>query len=165
MKIEIEREEDGRRIFAWLTADSRARDAWTDALGRSAQLRVRLRIDATAPLLHTLPWETLRATRVDGAEFDVAASAETPFSRYLATTREHGVPVDLPLRIVVAIAAPENLGSLGLAAIDADAEWAALECDRRGGTRLRMTTSCPAAAAVTATRSPASPAPMTRRSV
>jgi hypothetical protein len=43
--------------------------------------------------------------------------------------------------------------------------WAADEWDRLGGTILRQILSKPAAAASTATRSPASPAPMLSRSV
>jgi len=42
--------------------------------------RIRLRLDADAPELHALPWETLRDPASD---LDLAAADATPFPRFL----------------------------------------------------------------------------------
>ena len=115
---------DGAALFAWLFANTALREAWEHARGQHPQRRIRLRIDATAPELHALPWESLRDPATG---LDLAATDATPFSRYLAGTWHPGAPLlTRPLKLLVAIAAPENLADYGLAPLDAEAEWAAL---------------------------------------
>jgi hypothetical protein len=92
---------DGQRLFNTLLGSGRLREAW--GATRSRQRRVRLRIDP--PELHALPWELLH----DG-QVMLAASASTPFSRYL--------PIDLPwgqliarrpIRVLAVISNPSDL--------------------------------------------------------
>jgi hypothetical protein len=52
--------DDGERLFEWLFADSLLRAAWAEVRGQNPLRRVRLRIDASAPELHAIPWELLR---------------------------------------------------------------------------------------------------------
>jgi formylglycine-generating enzyme required for sulfatase activity len=97
--------EDGRRLFGWLLADDNLREAWAEVRGAHPRRRLRLRIDGAAPELHALPWELLH----DGTGF-LAASGNTPFSRYWAVSQELPEPLDeRPVRILVAIANPHNL--------------------------------------------------------
>jgi hypothetical protein len=51
---------DGERLLRWLLADPAVKEAWDRANGLDGYCRVRLRIDAAAPELHTMPWELLR---------------------------------------------------------------------------------------------------------
>ena len=117
----------GTTLYNWLTGDLRIRSAVDVARGAAARMRIRLRIDADAPALHALPWETLRLPQPDGDVVELAASAATPFSRYLTTADAPTEYLTPPLRMLVAIAAPDGLDGLGFAAIDADAEWTQLE--------------------------------------
>jgi hypothetical protein len=115
---------DGDRLFAWLTADPTLRAAWTEARATAPQRRIRLRIDAAAPELHALPWELLRDSDLG---IEVSAADATPFSRYLAGAWQPGSPIlQRPLKMLVAVAAPANLADLGVAPLDAVAEFAAL---------------------------------------
>ena len=114
---------DGERLFERLFADRRLKTAWAEARGLSRRRRLRLRIDASAPELHTLPWELLRDADPGTAGADLAASADTPFSRYLAGRRHRGGPVlERPIRLLVAIADPADLEDYGLTPIDVAAE-------------------------------------------
>ncbi|MEE9146812.1 MAG: CHAT domain-containing protein, partial [Candidatus Tectomicrobia bacterium] len=117
--------QDGQRLFNWLFADDRLKTAWAEARGRYPQRRIRLRIDAAAPELHAIPWEGLSDADPQSLPQSMAASAATPFSRYLAGGWEPGSPVGtLPIRILVAIAAPDfQASSYDLQAIDAEREW------------------------------------------
>ena len=118
---------EGELLFSQLFHDDRLKQAWAEARGQSRRRRLRLRIDEAAPELHALPWETLRDAD-SGAAADLAAAADTPLSRYLAGRWRPGRPVlERPIRILVAIANPENLDEYGLAALDAEAERRALE--------------------------------------
>jgi formylglycine-generating enzyme required for sulfatase activity len=120
--------DDGRRLFNWLLADDRLKKAWAEARGRHPQRRVRLRLDPTAPELHTLPWELLREAGDETAPQDLAAGVATPFSRYLAGRQLRARPVaKRPIKVLVAIAAPENLAEFGLAPIEPEAEWSLLQ--------------------------------------
>jgi len=48
-------EKDGQRLFAALLADLKLREQWAAIHGQARQRQIRLRIDPTAPELHTLP--------------------------------------------------------------------------------------------------------------
>ena len=127
---------DDDTLFAWLFADATLREAWEHARGQHPQRRIRLRIDATAPELHALPWESLRDPATG---LDLAATDATPFSRYLAGMWHPGTPLlTRPLKLLVAIAAPENLADYGLAPLDAEAEWAAL-CEVTASQEVTLT--------------------------
>ncbi len=120
-------EQDGRQLFEWLFADPALRSAWDEVRGAHPQRRIRLRIDADAPALHSLPWEILRAPEGKSG-LPLAASSSTPFSRYLAGPWDPGAAIpQRPIKIAVAIAAPDNLAEYGLAPIDAAHEWEALQ--------------------------------------
>jgi len=127
-------QEDGERLFGWLTADSRLKSAWAEVRGAQPRRRVRLRIDAAAPELHSVPWEMLREPAADGGlPIDLAASSATPFSRYLAGRWLPGSPVlKRPIKILVAIANPFDLAAQGLAAIDIEEEMALLRAATAG---------------------------------
>jgi hypothetical protein len=120
---------DGERLLRWLLADPAVKEAWDRANGLDGYCRVRLRIDAAAPELHTVPWELLRRPAGPGvAAHDLAASDKTPFSRYLALPSPPGGQIiDERLRVLVAVADPGNLATRQLAPIDRAAELAALE--------------------------------------
>lgn len=120
--------EDGERLLAWLLADKALKSAWAEVRGQQSQRRIRLRIDAAAPELHALPWELLREPGDGAAPLDLAATAATPFSRYLAGRWQPGSPVlKRPVRVLVAIANPENLKKYKLEIIDVDQEWELLQ--------------------------------------
>jgi len=115
--------DEAERLRAWFYADPRVREAWTAIRERSPQLRVRLHLNTDAPELHTLPWELLCTPEVGAAENFLAAAGDTPFSRYLATGGPITGPVEqMPLKLLVAIAAPADLTTHGLSVIDADLE-------------------------------------------
>jgi hypothetical protein len=119
----------GERLFDWLFSDSRLENAWVELRGRYPHRRIRLRIDTNAPELHCLPWELLRDLRL---RQDVTACEATPFSRYTAlsvpSARKADPILERPIRILAAIAAPDDLSSdrRKLDPIDAEAEWAQL---------------------------------------
>lgn len=116
--------EDGERLFNWLFADDALKLAWAEVRGQQPQRRIRLRIDADVPELHAIPWELLRDTGGTTPQ-DMAATTATPFSRYLAGKWQPGSPIlKRPIKILVAIANPDNLADFELAAIDIEAEQA-----------------------------------------
>ncbi len=116
--------EDGKKLFAALFSDANLREAWAEARGQAQQRRIRLRIDSTAPELHTLPWELLQENQVM-----LSANGATPFSRYLPVALPWGGLVEeCPIRVLVVISNPANLQSdYDLAQLDVDAERAVLE--------------------------------------
>ena len=105
----ISPDETGSRLFQWLFAApelkrSSGTIAWTPP---AAPLR--LRIDATAPELHALPWELLRDPGDGTTPLNLAATEATPFSRYLAGQWLPGNPIlKRPIRILVAVANPST---------------------------------------------------------
>lgn len=120
--------EDGERLFQWLFADDELKLAWAEVRGRRSQRRIRLRIDAAAPELHAVPWELLRDSGHDSAPQDLAATVATPFSRYLAGRWQPGSPVlKRPVRMLVAIANPEDLNDYGMVPIQPEVEWSLLQ--------------------------------------
>ena len=123
-------EGDGEALFNWLTNDPKISSAWSEIRGQHPQRRIRLRIDANAPELHRIPWELLREPADGLVGLDLAASAATPFSRYLAGRWLPGSPIfKRPLRILVAIANPENHTDKfkSLQPVEVDKEWQLLQ--------------------------------------
>ncbi|HEX9869743.1 MAG TPA: CHAT domain-containing protein [Candidatus Tectomicrobia bacterium] len=117
-------EQDGERLFALLVQDWRTRSAWDQAKGYSTQRRIRLHIDEDAPELDSVPWELLREPIAAGVGQAVAASSDTPFSRYLPAPHPRNIPrIDLPLRILIAIANPSGLDHYNLQPIDVEEEY------------------------------------------
>ncbi len=118
---------DGERLFNWLFADDTFKTAWAEIRGQHSQRRLRLRIDVTAPELHAIPWELLRDTSGETVQ-DLAATTATPFSRYLAGKWQPGSPIlKRPIRILLAVATPDNLTEYNLVAIDSEVELGVLE--------------------------------------
>ncbi|HRW49794.1 MAG TPA: hypothetical protein P5333_19895, partial [Caldilinea sp.] len=118
---------DGTALFRWLTASAPVAAAWAAIRETHPSCRVRLRIDAEAPELHSLPWELLYDDSAGRAPLAVAATDATPFSRYLAGAWRPGSPIlQRPIKILAAIAAPDDLAALGMAEIDPVAEIDAL---------------------------------------
>jgi hypothetical protein len=86
------------------------------------RLRIRLWIDHDAAELHELAWERLHH-RVQGAAFPLAASSETPFSRYVGLTTPEPAPIaERPARMLFAISNPTNLPDYGLVSLDVERE-------------------------------------------
>ena len=120
--------EEGEQLMAWLLSHEALKSAWAEVRGQQPQRRIRLRIDADVPELHALPWELLRDSGNGAAPQDLAAAAGTPFSRYLAGRWQPGSPVlQRPVRVLVAIANPENLSEYKLESINVDHEWELLQ--------------------------------------
>ncbi len=114
---------DGRRLFETLLADPPLHDAWLQAKARAPRRRLRLWIDRDAPELHTLPWELLH----DGESY-LSASANTPFSRFLALNAPlGGVVKERPLRILAVVSNPDDLARYDLPPLDVEREKAALQ--------------------------------------
>jgi formylglycine-generating enzyme required for sulfatase activity len=121
-------EDDGERLFNHLFGDGRLRQQWTEIRGRHPQRRVRLRIDAAAPELHAIPWELLRDITAADEPQTLAATVATPFSRYIAGTWPPGQLVrQRPIKILVAIANPQNLAEYKLPSLDVDEEWRSIQ--------------------------------------
>lgn len=124
---------DGERLFAWFASDGAIRQAWTAARHACPRCRVRLRIDDRAPELQALPWELLAEHTAASPALCLAASDATPFSRYLTGTWQPGNAVlQRPLRLLAAIAAPQDLADLGLPSLDANAELEVLRQAAQG---------------------------------
>lgn len=112
-------EQDGERLFDWLLHHDSVKKAWAQIRGQSPNRRVRLRIDAAAPELHAIPWELLRDSSPSSPSQTLAADSHVPFSRYLAGQWESGPPIEQrPLKMLVAIADPENLADYQLNRLD-----------------------------------------------
>lgn len=117
-------EDDGERLFRWLFASEDLLAAWAEVRGQRPQRRIRLRIDADAPELHTLPWELLRDPGEGAVPIPLAAATATPFSRYLAGKWRPGMPIlKRPIRILALIANPDNLQEFELAPVDVQQEF------------------------------------------
>ncbi len=103
--------QDGRYLFGALLRDDTVRKAWHRARGqaemRGIRRRVRLRIDDAAAALHQLPWELMHDD-----DIVLAASDDSPFSRYLPVQRPWGRPLDeRPIRVLGVIANPQDLAA------------------------------------------------------
>src|SRR5258708_198491 len=121
-------EQSGIALFQWLFAARELQSAWAQARARHPMRRIRLRIDATAPELHALPWELLQDAGDGSTPQALAALDATPFSRYLAGQWIPGSPIlKRPIRILVAVANPADLEGYDLTPIDSDQEWTILQ--------------------------------------
>ena len=90
-------------MFDALFADPKLRTAWDTTRSRATQCRMRLWIDADD--LHRIPWELL-----NNGTAALAASAVTPFSRYLPTEHAWGHAVAArPIRVLAAISNPKDI--------------------------------------------------------
>ncbi len=119
---------DGERLFMLLFAADRLKEGWALARGTKPQRRLRLRIDPDAPELHAIPWELLRDPGDGKQPQDLAATDATPFSRYLESDLPHGLPVSQrPVKVLVVIANPTNLGDYDLDSINVAQEWELLQ--------------------------------------
>lgn len=114
-------------------------DEYRRLVGRAdvdAFVRVQLVIAEQASELHALPWERL-FHRFGNSATPLAATAQTPFSRFLITGAGDQPPIKArPLRLLLAIANPWNLPS-GLAEVDGVGEVTAL-ADLLAGLRGRL---------------------------
>ncbi|MBI5878290.1 MAG: CHAT domain-containing protein [Chloroflexi bacterium] len=119
----------GRALTKALFDDGRVHSAFTAmraaAEAQGADLRVHLAVDASAPELHLLRWETLRDPDRDAP---LATSERTLLSRYLASADWRPVKARAlaDLRALVVIANPAGLPA-DLPAIDAPAELAGVQ--------------------------------------
>ena len=116
----------GRQLAADLFADPRLRATWQQARAVAQQhgaLRLRLRLDASAPALHALRWELLSDPEDD---VPLALSERVRLSRYLESADFS--PLNLPLRpelrALVVVASPANLASFALTELDVEGEVA-----------------------------------------
>jgi hypothetical protein len=121
----------GAALTRMLFADPRMPTALVKAqqraLGASISLRLRLRLDAHDPAIHSVRWETLHDPTSPTPTF-LCTSAHLLFSRYLASADANPVYIgpQTALTALVAIAAPTNLPEYGLAAINREQEAAAI---------------------------------------
>jgi hypothetical protein len=106
-----------RRAYDMATARA---DAVTEG-----RLRVQLWIEDEAVELHALPWERLYHES-GGQPVPLAATAHTPFSRYIALERARSDPVaERPIKILAVVSNPRGLPG-GLPPVDMEAEIGAL---------------------------------------
>jgi tetratricopeptide (TPR) repeat protein len=130
---------DGERLFDRLLADDRLKMAWAEARGQNPGRRIRLRIDDAAPELHAIPWELLRDASPDRVPQTLGADAATPFSRYLAGPWRPRPPVkERPIRLLAAIAAPDDLAAYGLAPVNLPVERQAIQAACHGLARRQL---------------------------
>lgn len=121
-----------QRLFA-PPLDDAFQQAWAASQARTRRLRVRLWLDSSDPRLHEIPWELLRYDASGGTTqpLPLATDSRVAFSRYLTSTTRHGEPVAYrPLRLLIIVSAPADLGASGawpdLIAIDKAGELRAL---------------------------------------
>ncbi len=90
------------------------------------RVHLRLWLEQKAGDLHALVWERLHAVR-QGNVVPLAASADTPLSRYVDLDRPEPEPLaQRPVRMLYAVANPTNLTAARLAPLDVEAEVMAL---------------------------------------
>ena len=113
---------DGQALFDRLFASADLVRGWGVVHGQAKQVRVQLRIDASE--LHALPWELLR----DDQDL-LAADAASPFSRYLAVSREWGLAIaERPVRVLAVISNPNDIEEkYSLPSANVELEMIALE--------------------------------------
>ncbi|MFN2226056.1 MAG: CHAT domain-containing protein, partial [Anaerolineae bacterium] len=120
----------GRLLAQGLFGDPAVQAAFAQATGTAqaleAPLRLRLFIGPSAPELHALRWETLRAP---GEDRPLLTGEQVLFSRYLSSVdwRPVGPRPQSDLRALVAIANPADVGDWApggqpLAPVDVDGE-------------------------------------------
>ncbi len=111
-------------LFATEALRTAFAQARRDAASHDALLRVRLFIDAAAPELHGLIWETLVDPQAPGAA--VATSERVLFSRYLGSQdwRRVRLRPRNELRALVCVPGPTDLADYGLPPVDVAGELA-----------------------------------------
>lgn len=115
----------GDQLSEMFFASPALRGAWIRATTYQAAtgfpLRVRLRIDPDATVLHTLRWETLRDP---DSKLPLCFSRRILVSRYLDASDPGRVPVigRADLRAVVCVANPTDIDKFGLTPVDTDGE-------------------------------------------
>lgn len=100
--------------------------AWAALHARGRTLRLRLALDPAAPELHAIPWELMYFDDSGGLSppRPLAIDARVAFSRYIESASfDEGRPVaERPVRMLLAIAAPNDLPRWNLAELDRAAE-------------------------------------------
>ncbi|PDW00638.1 CHAT domain-containing protein [Candidatus Viridilinea mediisalina] len=100
--------------------------AWAALNARGRTLRLRLALDPAAPELHAIPWELMYFDDSGGLAppRPLAIDARVAFSRYIESARfDEGQPVaERPVRLLLAIATPNDLPRWNLAELDRAAE-------------------------------------------
>lgn len=117
--------EAGEDLFRWVFSDPALAEYWNELRARYPSRRIHWNVDRYADV-HQTPWELLRDPNSETGAAALAEQDATPFSRYLKG-RFPG-PVDTrPIRVLVAIADPENLKEKWrLYQIRREEEWAQL---------------------------------------
>ena len=121
LQYELNPETYGMSLFEALFKDEIAR-AYEKAQNiaeakNGGRLRVRLWLDEDAVELHAVRWERLYQLQ-KGKHVPLAASAQTPFSRYTSLEIQEPKPIaELPIRMLVAVSNPKDLPE-GMAAVD-----------------------------------------------
>lgn len=103
--------------------------AWIAAQRGSEPLHLQLWIQSDDLALQAIPWELMHLRAGAGAPTPLAAIPQVAFSRYVDSATPFGRPIERwPLRVLVAIGAPDDLGTRwpDLAPVDYAAERAHL---------------------------------------
>ncbi|NNJ10991.1 CHAT domain-containing protein [Chloroflexales bacterium ZM16-3] len=101
------------------------RQAWIIAQRDRGVLHMQLWIQSGDAELQAVPWELMHVREGAGAPVPLAATPQVAFSRYVDSTTPFGRPIERwPLRILIAIGAPNDLGTRwgGMAEVDYEAE-------------------------------------------
>jgi hypothetical protein len=131
LALSADSEAYGQALGETLFAEGAIGDAYQETLAvfqsQGGQMRVRLRLDP--PSLHDVRWERIYH-QIAGSWYPLAATADTLLSRYVPV-RDWEQPEPLtvrPLRALVVLASPSNLGEHNLADISDDeiSSWHAL---------------------------------------
>lgn len=128
--LEGQPEQYGQDLF-YALIDGPIRRAYDTASGYAeaqtdGRLRLRLWIDHEAAELHALAWERMHFM-AQGDATPLAATGARPLSRYISLETAAPEPIrGYPMRMLFAIANPDNLGAYNLAPIDVAQEIASL---------------------------------------
>ncbi|NJK81205.1 MAG: CHAT domain-containing protein, partial [Chloroflexaceae bacterium] len=118
------------RLFA-PPLDDAFQQALAAADARQRGLRLRLWINSVDTTLHEIPWELMHYSASSNEVRPLATDSRIAFSRYLDSTEPWVEPLEYrPLRVLLAIAAPADLGTAAwpdLVAIDKQNELRELE--------------------------------------
>ncbi len=106
------------------------RQAWILAQRDRGLLHLQLWIQSGDAELQAVPWELMHVSEGAGPPVPLAATPQVAFSRYVDSATPFGRPIERwPLRILVAIGAPNDLATRwgGIAEVDYEAERARLD--------------------------------------